>query len=444
MPGHYAGPEKEQGVIIPNLFGDELNQKAVGTATMELALHHEDHRHLLVDVPTARAGHVCLDALIVPTSRPVEVLRDALDLAKKLHCGLVVMCSGDVSAVEAAGAATKARVPVIAADVERLMSTLPEFSAAEMVQDTPFARPSDTSPKRNLALTLARVAGWTRVLFLDDDIFDVSPRGARAAAWLAGYYDAVGLRNRGFPDNSVVCHVNRALGELQAQFIGAGALAVTPQKTESHFPNIYNQDWFFIVGHGRLNVAATGRMWQAAYDPFLDPDRARREELGDCLAEGLYWLLDDGRSLEEADVSHWEDFLSRRSLFIQNLVRGVTESNWEMDRKRRMLESLHQAQETRELVEPELCVDYLQRWRADLETWRAFIRGQPTDLGVEKALEHLKWPGVVLSADPWPSDDAHGERDEDRLGYWDGWATTDEGPESRCTPHRPSESPQLA
>ena len=34
-----------------------------------------------------------------------------------------------------------------------------------------------------------------------------------------------------------------------------------------------------------------GHAKQAEYDPFANPDRARREEFGDLLAEGLYALM---------------------------------------------------------------------------------------------------------------------------------------------------------
>jgi hypothetical protein len=293
-------------------------------------------------------------------------------------------------------------LPAIAVDVGRLKTELPEFSAAIMLEKTLFERPSDTSLKRNLALLLARVAGWQTVLFLDDDIFGVTPDCARAAAWLASKYDAVGLRNRGFPDNSIVCHVNRVLGGQQSQFVGAGALTVSPQLTKSHFPNIYNQDWFFIIGHGRIHVAASGRMWQAACYPFDDPDRARREEFGDCLAEGLYWLLDDGRSIEDADYDHWDEFLSRRALFIKTLIDEVKIGDWVPARKDRVLSCLDSAQWITRWVKPGLCVEFVRRWRCDVITWQGFLESHEVRGRVNEALEDLGWLTVLASAREWP------------------------------------------
>ena len=38
------------------------------------------------------------------------------------------------------------------------------------------------------------------------------------------------------------------------------------------------------------------------------------------LAEGLYWLLDQGRSVADADREHWEAFLAKRKLFIERVI----------------------------------------------------------------------------------------------------------------------------
>ena len=46
-----------------------------------------------------------------------------------------------------------------------------------------------------------------------------------------------------------------------------------------------------------------GHAVQAEYDPFANPERARREEFGDLLAEGLYALIgekDPSRAVRRA------------------------------------------------------------------------------------------------------------------------------------------------
>ena len=55
------------------------------------------------------------------------------------------------------------------------------------------------------------------------------------------------------------------------------------------------------------------------YDPYASPDRARREEFGDLLAEGLFALMGEvdpsvrfGEQLRAADEAYWSRFIEAR------------------------------------------------------------------------------------------------------------------------------------
>jgi hypothetical protein len=367
----------------------------------DLASHHPSHRHLLDRVPVEGAVRQPIDAVIVPTSRPVSWLREAMHVAGDLGCTLVVLSSKALTAVEVAELGAAEGTSTLAMDVDD--STHPVDAEGtrwlprtnELLAGTMFERDTDSSVKRNLALLLCRMVGWERVLFLDDDISHVSPEGVEAAAGLIRLrpndpgYAAVGLRNTGYPDNSVVCHVNREIEGEQDQFIGAGGLAVSPTGTRSFFPDIYNQDWFFLLGDGQPpRVAVTGRMRQKVFDPFADPDRARREELGDCLAEGLYWLLDDRLPLKRAGVEHWRRFLEGRTRFIESLLSKIDQNDRAGQRETRVA-SLEVALKTREHVTPTLCAEYVRRWHEDLGTWQRLTNDTPTGLDLDAALQHL-------------------------------------------------------
>src|SRR4029079_18058881 len=127
--------------------------------------------------------------------------------------------------------------------------------------------------------------------------------------------------NKGYQDNSVVCHAYRAVGGAQDSFIGGGAMMVDTRRTKSFFPNVYNEDWFFLLGDGvHFRAARAGEMRQRAYDPFANANRARAEELGDNLAEGLFWLLDFGRDIDTAETGFWGDALYRRRKFIDHIL----------------------------------------------------------------------------------------------------------------------------
>lgn len=358
--------------------------------------HHSDHRPLLASAAPAAARAAELDALIVPTARPVSWTREAIALAKNLRCTLVALCSRRNSARDVTHLAEEQSVPALALDMRDCHLTVAGTSSAELVDGGNFYRDSDVGEKRNLGLLLSRIAGWKRVLFLDDDIYDVNPGHARAAAGLLDRYAAVSLQNVGFPDNSVVCHAFRMVGGPQEQFIGAGAMAVAPTRTRSFFPVNYNDDWLYLLGDAQPpRVAMTGSMRQKKFDPFATAERARSEEFGDSLAEGLFWLLDDHLPLERADDEYWQSFLHRRARFIERLLARVRRVIEDSDLRTRMVGSLTEARETHKAIGPELCSEYVRRWRSDLEAWQRRIDDTPVGLGIDQALVHLGLSDVV-------------------------------------------------
>lgn len=353
-----------------------------------LGSHHRSHRRLLTAESPARPRTGRVDALIVPASRPVSWLRTAMELASSLECVLVALCSRQVNAHEVIVLGEQLGVTTVAVEMNAGIGLTPSLGTRAVLEGSPFERVSDLSDKRNLGLLLAWVAGWDCVLFLDDDINNVDPSDVEAAASLLDHYRAVGLDNVGFPDNSVVCHAHRAVGGAQEQFVGGGALAVSPLGARSFFPRVYNDDWFFVIGLAAPpRLAVTGSVKQVAFDPFADPKRARREEFGDCLAEGLYWLLDGNRSLELADRAHWRDFLARRRRFIGRLLRLADLAQPSM--RERICASLEVALDVNKVITPEICAEYVALWRSDLVTWRRHLDGLPTGVGVERAIAEL-------------------------------------------------------
>ncbi len=338
--------------------------------------HHGSHRALLSKRPDVRFPAE-VDAIIVPTARNAATLDPAIELASKLDCTLVALCSKWSVADDVAAAVEGRGVKLIAVDVREFPDgVIPTFETCEILAGTRFERRTDTSSKRNFGLLLARVIGWQRIVFLDDDIEIPEPMDLREAVGLTDLYAGVGLtidEKSGMPDNSVVCHAFRAAGGAQDVFIGGGALAVGPASMTSFFPNIYNEDWFFLLDDNGLRpTTTTGRAIQKMYDPFLEA-RARREELGDCLAEGLFWLLDSGGSLSDATIGHWTSFLRERAGFITDVIRMVECMGGDPDRRHRILLALEAARGRCRSIEPGLCVKYLDAWRADRLRWRLHV-----------------------------------------------------------------------
>lgn len=342
-------------------------------------LHHSSHSHLLTDASLPDVEPARLDAIIVPTARPVYATRHAMRLGAAVGCPVVALCSRESTGEQAAKLARELGTDLLALDVDEQMGqALPALRTDRLLREHGLAGTSDLSRKRNLGLMLARGSGWQRVLFLDDDILIDDPADLPRAARLLDSYRAVGLANHGFEDNSVVCHAFRATGGWQDTFIGGGAMMVDPRATSSFFPNIYNEDWFFLLGDGvPFRAARAGRMRQRAYDPFANPNRAAAEELGDTLAEGLFWLLDYGHDLDLAGTGFWGDFLFRRRQFIDHILARSD------DRLRRSLEA---ARGRSADIGHKLCHDFVEAWRRDLTTWRDFLEWMPISSDPEKFL----------------------------------------------------------
>jgi hypothetical protein len=343
---------------------------------VETAHHHGSHRGL-IRLAGESVGSARVDAIFVPTVRPVPYLKEAAAAALKLRCPLVTLHSKRwTNAFEAATCLDPA-VDLIAIDVpDAAELRLPSLETSRLLAGTRFERLTDLSTKRNLALVLSHKLRWNRIVFLDDDIRVPEPLDFSKAAGLLSAHSAVGLGMGGFPDNSVVCHAFRAGGGRQETFIGGGALAVDIGQNRSFFPNIYNDDWFFILDAGKRlqSVATVGKVLQYPYDPYR-VKRARAEELGDVLAEGIFWLLDQGKPASDGDLRHWQEFLIHRKRFIDQVRDMVASSPGIVPTERqRMEEALTAALGRWAHISPKLCVDYMEALAADQERWQRLIQ----------------------------------------------------------------------
>jgi hypothetical protein len=360
--------------------------------------HHGSHRRLLWSPSDSGGSRRGVDAIIVPTARPPAYLTEAADLAKALSCVLVTLHSRKWTTAAKAAERLPADVDLIAIDVpEPGRLRLPDWQTSQLLARTVFARRTDLSIKRNLALMLCRMLGWSRILFLDDDITELNAQDVWKASSLLDTHNAVGLHIDGFPDHSVVCHAYRQAGGDQQSFVGGGALAIDVKRSSSFFPDIYNDDWFFLLDgdKGLQPTAVTGRVRQNPYDPFRNPERARAEELGDVLAEGIYWLLDQDRSATDADRAHWTKFLDKRARFIRDVLEMVREHHLEPDEKARRIAALKGSLGRLALITPELCESYLRAWGADRRDWQHHVDRLPTRQQLPQALAALSRKGCA-------------------------------------------------
>ena len=156
-----------------------------------------------------------LEAIVVPASRTAENLEQAITLARALHCALLILCSHKVKPADVhrllARRSFSGAIVVSLPDGYR--HDLLEFPAlASIKDDLPLAcswHVTDLSMKRNVGLVLARMLGWQRIFFLDDDIRDINPTDVQSTVSMLESYPVAGMRVGEFPDNSAACHAHR-------------------------------------------------------------------------------------------------------------------------------------------------------------------------------------------------------------------------------------------
>jgi len=368
--------------------------------------HLQSHASLLRDVsagfvPSTRSR---LDAIVVPAAR--ASLQRVITLSAELSVPLVLLCSRQAKVdkvAERVEATFGARALIVEVGDGYELPQVDHLTSDPGFRALSADRSSDLSVKRNLGLLLARLRGWSKILFLDDDISQI--RGQDIAR-LTGHLDrhpVAAMASRWFPDNSVVCHARRLAGYRQDVFVSGAVLGVNTQHPAlSFFPDIYNEDWFFFAQHaaGR-SLPKIGEVRQDAYEPFADPGRAAREELGDLLAEGLYAKFERtpgltfSEQLTAAGAVHWRDFKQDRLAMIDVTRKALeraqfTTGSVDYPTMHHALESLSSAKDQLEQISPDTCVEFIDAWRDDECRWQKVMKDLPTSLGERDALDELR------------------------------------------------------
>ena len=239
---------------------------AVSNRSLRKVQQRASHAHLSQDVsrspaPPLRSPRARLDALIVPASRPASFLQPAIELSALLGVLLVVMCS------------KQTRVEHVAQRVSKSPGARSLVVKSQKIGVTPGYRPehptlafkkakanrdSDLSAKRNLGLLLARLHGWSKIAFVDDDIKLVGNRNIARLAGQLEKHQVAGMVVRRFPDNSVVCHARRLAGLAQDVFVTGAVLGVHCNSLPlSFFPGHLQRGLVLFCGGGCRTQAAS-------------------------------------------------------------------------------------------------------------------------------------------------------------------------------------------
>jgi hypothetical protein len=368
------------------------------------------HADLSLDVsrsllPPLRSRRARLDAMIVPASRPASHLQLAIELAALLDVFLVVLCSKHTRIEHVADQVSRTSgAKSLVVEISNTWSH-PYFTAqtsASSFLKASCNRGSDLSAKRNIGLALALLCGWRKIAFVDDDITSLHATNIVRLARQLEDHRVAGMVVREYPDNSVVCHARRLVGFKQDVFVSGAVLGVQCNDRLSFFPDIYNEDWFFFAREAAARKLPTvGNARQAEFNPFINPDRARSEEFGDLLAEGLYALFgrqDPGTAfddlLHKATYSYWRSFISARLKVINKSHRALyklLDANPTDSYASSALNSLAAAKShLKNAINPQLCVNFIDAWREDLLCWRKLSSGISKLGSHREAMEFLQ------------------------------------------------------
>jgi hypothetical protein len=385
-----------------------------------------------IDTPSGKRPitESLVDAIVVPTSRTAEHLVPAARLAMDARCHLIVIYTDRLPAGLSAvlGGLQPGQVTLLTVR-SGTQHRLIDLGASLPQGGVSFAA-LDISRKRNLGLLLGRICGWTRMLFLDDDIRKLSVGKLSSAAALLDYYPVVGLQVTKYPDASVVGHARRLTGRRQEPFVSGGSLLVNPQLLNGYFAPIYHEDWLCIINHLRVGeVAIGGSVGQKIYLPFTTPERAKLEEFGDILLSGLLWLVHSCAGKEAADKARpaaeseywretvnprfWKQILEQRAALLQEIVsRLITQDPSNPS----ALSSLDAAKQRLGELRPGEFVSFMEEWLTSLGVWRSSLPLSRVDLpdkarAIEKALAKLGLAHVVraheLSVQQAPAGGTH-------------------------------------
>ncbi len=376
-------PSRKAGMLM-NSLAERIRQHDTHSALTG--------RAMLQDAPVTQLD---LDAIVVPASRPAAHLDHAVTLARAAGCWLLILCSGRLRSSEARRfLAARSFRKAIVIDLPRGYShdllRFPELLSIR--NELPLAcgfYTTDLSMKRNLGLVLARMMGWRRIFFLDDDIRDVAHPDLQSTVNMLGSYSAAGLWVTDFPDNSIVCHANRMTGGAQDVFVSGAALAVDCEADIGFFPDLYNEDWLFFFDYAANGQLANSCLeaTQLCYYPFANAKRAAWQEFGDVIAEGLYTLLHLGLEVRQATSGYWAYFLEARRNFLEAIITRLPNAHPEMPEE--MLLSVQRAVKSLQTIKPDLCERYVQAWRQDLADWKQRSAGISAMPSIEAALREL-------------------------------------------------------
>ncbi len=333
-----------------------------------------------------------LGGILQPTSRRLGLdlpgLALAVELALSHQCFLMVICSRQARTIDFPEVYREKLGDMLI--LIELSDVHPDWLPVLASSANPISklkRSNDVGSKRNVGIGVAIALGWHYLLMIDDDISTAESGPTLNSRYLSHALSlmqddeslkAIGWTLEDYNDNSVVGHARPFVDMPQGIFIGGGALLVRCDSKTPFFPDIYNEDWLFLIS---LAVDASdcnsalgwgGRVHQQPYMPF-QARRAQSEEAGEIIGECLLNLLEDHGSRYERVMtpSHWRRAIQSRWRLLQTIKETATmkaESSFETAGPRArqcLIDAMSAAQAVHRELKPMDLLRFVRTWRND-------------------------------------------------------------------------------
>ncbi len=220
--------------------------------------------------------------------------------------------------------------------------------------------------KRNFALWYSKNKPYERVLLVDDDIRGLTQAKLNLGSKYLEEYIIAGCFVDDFPDTSVVGHLELMYGTNEYMFLSGSFLYINVVKARGFFPNIYNEDWLFMLDHILdHSICSFGTIQQIPYNPFNDKKRALFQEFGDIISDGLYKLISEKKYDLRYNYRVWKEIIVERRQLLELFKQHFKQQTYQQ-----LINTIINVSVT---ITPDDCLTFIEDRETDTTAWRSFL-----------------------------------------------------------------------
>ncbi|WP_456438562.1 hypothetical protein [Psychroserpens sp.] len=173
---------------------------------------------------------------------------------------------------------------------------------------------------RNFALDYSIIANYEKILFVDDDISNITLEKLDLGFKTLTRKNFVSCSLEGRTDDSIVDNLAKQLNVLdnQLRMLSGGFLFLYPKSIVHRFYNIYNEDWILqLMEPNKKRVLLS---FSVTHDELkqtlIKEDDIYFQEIGEIIVDGLF----ADRNALKMGVNFWNNIINSRIKYIQKLT----------------------------------------------------------------------------------------------------------------------------